>query len=820
MAGKVESRGVSGHSGMRDAPGSRERRRASASLGWSAASLIAAAVALSGCVFGGESERDLAEYFPSATEQSAQQAAQSTEEEARESDSASSPSSDVYTPTAGELEDLEVAPPTALFAVQSFFHLVATGDLRSAYLRTSTETRERISAEAFEQRYHDIWAEATIGGFTWEVIPQEDPNASLHEVVLRYQTTFFGEIEEIIQVRTLRQPHWQVDWTPDLMFNGLNSPGYLIRARVETPSRGRILDRNGVVLAGETEVTIVGVHWDSITDEAAVLSFFVERLGMEEEDVRALIYQDAPSYQFIPVAVLPVDTQPEQISEFEQLASGGILLAGQTRRYYPFGDTAAHVIGYLQEINPTELAELYIEGYRAGDMIGRDGIEQSFEPVLSGRRGGSLVIVDPVGRAIREITNRPAIPGADIRLTLDIRVQQLAETALGEQAGAVVAMDPRSGQVLAMASWPRIDYNTIVDGVTQEEYETYFFDERQPFINRAIEQLYAPASTFKAITLAAALEGGGFDITDRISCPAEWMKVGDQPLHNWKDADQGRITLSQALAESCNTVFFELGLHLDRIDDQLLPAVTSGFGFGQPTGIIGLNEEQGVSPSPAWKAAQFDEGWYTGDTLNMSIGQGFLAVTVLQLANAYAALATNGVVGTPLITLSIEAGGAPPQVIERRSISVLPVSADTLEQLQAALRTTVSQPYGTGFYVFRDSVLRIAGKSGTTEDLVVNPEALAALEDERAEQQQQEEEIETELNSEQSEEDEQVQQEESEADSVSPYSTHAWFSAWANFEEPRLVVTVVLDDGKSGSDDAGPIVRRILEGAILNDWVP
>ena len=780
------------------------------------AMLIAAALLLSGCIFGGESDRDLSQYFPPPPEEGAQETQQSTAATgAAAGDSPSDPAA--YTPPAEDLENLEVAPPSARFAVQSFFHLIATGDLASAYERTSTETRERITADAFEQRYRDVWAEATIGGFSWEVVPQDDENASSHEVIIRYQTTFFGEIEEFIQARALRQPHWVVDWTPDLMFSGLGSPGYLISTQIETPARGQILDRNGVVLAGETDIAIVGVHWDTITDEEAVLNFFIDRLEMAEEDVRALIYQDLPSYQFIPVAVLPIDTPREVINEFERLASDGILLTHQTRRFYPYGDVAAHVIGYLQEINPTELAELYVEGYRAGDMVGRDGIEKSFERVLAGRRGGSLLVIDPIGRPVREIANRPAIAGADIRLTIDVRVQQLAEDALGEAPGAVVAIDPRSGHVLAMVSYPRIDPNTIVDGVTQEEYDTYFFDKRQPFINRAIEQVYAPASTFKVVTLAAALESGGYEITDRVSCPAQWMKVGDKPLHNWKEVDQGRITLSQALAESCNTVFYEVGLTLDGIDDGLLPSVASGFGFGERTGIVGLNEEPGVNPDPNWKAEQVNEAWFTGDTINMSIGQGFVAVTALQMANAYAAVATNGVVSTPVVAQSIEPRGAPPQVIERRSISVLPVSADTLEQLQAALRTTISQPYGTGFYVFQGSVLRVAGKSGTSEDQLVESDVEG--EGGEAEELEQDEEIDVELNSERSEEDQSQESAEEEDDAEQTFN-HVWFTGWANFEEPRLVVTVVLDNAKSGSDDAGPIVQRILEGTILNNWVP
>ena len=772
----------------------------------------------SACVFGGESDQDLAEYFPPPPQQAqADRQAASGEQ----SGATASGEGSAATPPAADLEDLEVAPRTSRFAVQSFFHLVATGDLRGAYERTASETKELISADAFEQRYRDIWAEATIRGFSWEVIPQADENASSHEVILRYQTTYFGELEEIVHAPVLRQPHWVIYWTPDLIFSGLGAPGYLINVQVEKPQRGLILDRNGSVLAGETEIVIVGVHWERVTDDAWVLDFFVERLGMDEADVRTLIYQDLPAYQFIPVAVLPLDTSPDVIDEFEQLAAQGILLSRQTRRFYPYGDTAAHVIGYLREINAEELDAWYIDGYRAGDWVGNSGIERWFEPVLAGRRGGSLLIIDPIGRPVREIINRPAVDGANVRLALDVRVQQLAEDALTEQPGAIVAIDPRSGHVLAMASYPRIDPNTIVDGVTEEEYEAYFFDERQPFINRAVEQVYAPGSTFKVVTLAAALEGGGYAITDRVSCPALWMEVGDQPLRNWKDANQGRIALSQALAESCNTVFYDIGLQLDRTDDALLPSTAHGFGFGQATGIIGLDEQLGVNPDPDWKIAQLNDSWYTGDTLNMSIGQGFVAVTVLQMANAYAALATNGVVNTPIIVLSIEADGAQPQLIERRSISVLPVSKETLGQLQAALRTTVSQPYGTGFYVFRGSVLRIAGKSGTAEDQVIDAEALAEVNEAEEQEAQQDEPIAVELNSQQ-EQQESAAQAEEEAQPPVPgaYSTHAWFSAWANFEEPQLVVTVVLDDGQSGSDDAGPIVRRILEGAILNGWVP
>ena len=766
--------------------------------------LVLGAVVVSGCIFGGESERDLSEYFPQAEEQVEQQAAAqaAVAQQAQSGGGAA-------LPPAEQLEDLTRAPASALEAVQRFFHLLATDQLAEAWSTISTEGKERYDAERFAQRYRDIWAEATIRGFSWEVVNIDEVNAPAFEVVLRYQTTFFGEIEEHVFAPVLRQPHWVVNWSPDLIFDGLGPEGYLVRTLIQQPQRGRILDRNGEVLAGEAEVAIVGVHWDAVSDEDFIINFFVERLGMEESVVRALIYQDVLGYQFLPVAELPIDTPASLIEEYEQLSGQGILVRRETRRWYPYGDLAAHVVGYLQEINAEELELRFAGGYRAGDMVGRDGIEYSFEPALAGRRGGSLVVLDPVGQPIREIISREAVPGADVRLTLDIRVQQLAEAALGEEPGAAVALDPRNGHILAMASYPRIDPNAIADGFTQAEVDLYFSDERQPFINRAVEQVYAPGSTFKSITFAAALQEGGYEASDRLGCPVEWMGVGDEPLRNWKDTDQGRISLARALAESCNTVFYEIGLQLDRLNERLLPAIAAGFGFGAPTGVVGLAEEAGVNPSPVWKRDQLNEAWYTGDTLNMSIGQGFVAVTVLQMANAYAAMATNGVLFTPVIVQSIEPLNAPPEVLERRAINVLPISAETLSQLQAALRGVVSQPYGTGWGPFNGSALRVAGKSGTAEDQVIDAETIATVDEEEEQAAQQT-----------ADEAQQQEQQEGPPEPVGPFFTHAWFAAWANYDDPKLVVAVVLDDGKSGADDAGPIARRVLEGAILTGAVP
>ena len=713
------------------------------------------------------------------------------------------------------LEDLSVPPETPLAAVQRFFHLIEHERYEDAWSGITQESRDVVPRDAFAQRYRDIAAEATIRGVSWAVDWQGDAEARSFDVILRYQTTFYGEIEERVGALVFAQPDYVVHWTPDLIFNGLNGRGYLIRNNIITPDRGRILDRNGEPVAEDRGVAIVGLYREAIDEgeEEEVIAFFTERLGLAEAEVRGRLNSSLPASQFVPVASLPIDTPQALLDEYETLTHLGILLRFEPRRYYPYGDSAAHVIGYLQEINAEELAARYGDGYRSGDLVGRDGIERSWDESLAGRRGGQMVIIDANAWPVRVIAERKAAAGSDIRLTLDIRVQQLAEQALGDQPGAVVALDPRDGHIIAMASYPRIDLNDIVDGFTQEEADRYFSDERQPFVNRALQQIYAPGSTFKTITLAAALQEGGFAIDDRISCPALWSAVGQEPLRNWKTVDRGPMPLSQALAESCNTVFYEIGLSLDRRDPALLSRVSGGFGFGLPTGVVGLHEEAGVNPSPDWKRANRGDRWYTGDTLNASIGQGFVAVTALQMANAYAAIATTGVLYTPLAVIAVEPPGLDPLPLERRRISVLPVSSETLGDLQRSLRDVVGQPYGTGYLPFRDSALEVAGKSGTAEDRVIDVQSIASVE--TAGDEEEAEETDGESDTLQFEDEEEEPAEPAEvAPPARQFSTHAWFAAWADYRDPRLVVAVVLDDGASGADNAGPIVRQVLEGAL------
>ena len=724
--------------------------------------VTAAAVVGASCVFGGEGDRDLSEFFPTPAEE----------------DPATAPDDQAPTepprtprPPSEELLDLSVAPQTPLEAVQKFYAQIEAGQFEDAYRFVSLEVRELIDAEAFAKRYRDIWQEATITGLTWETLQPATEFVAGIDVILRYETSFFGVVEDRVFAPTRRQPNWVVDWSPGLIFDSLDGSGYLVHRFVDTPQRGEILDRNGVVLATEGEIAIVGVEPDLIEDEDAVIEAFTSRLDIDEQLIRDLVFQDVPGFFFLPVVRLPFDTQAGLIAEFERLASLGILITRETRRVYPQRTLAAHVVGFMQELTEEELEALAPLGYRSGELIGRDGVEALFQAELAGEREGRLTIIEPSGTVVRELAIREMVPAMDVWLNIDVRVQQLAEAALGEEAGAVVALDPVDGSVVALVSFPRFDPNAFVRQLTDEEFEQYFENPLQPFVNRSTEAVYPPGSTFKIVTLAAALEAGGFEPSDQIDCPAEWDGLGEDAIKtNWKDEDRGLITLTQAIAESCNTVFYELAVRLHLQDEGLLPSFAEGFGFGRETGILGASEVVGVASSPDWKRRNRNDFWFTGDTVNMSIGQGFLAATPLQIANAYAAIATDGILITPMVVGSVRTPeGELVENFTARPIGALPVSLETLGELRAATRAVITERLGTGWPLFNASPLAVAGKSGSTDD--------------------------------------------------SAEQVHALFVAYANVNDPQLLVTVVLDEAESGADDAGPIARQVLERTILAGWL-
>jgi penicillin-binding protein 2 len=671
-------------------------------------------------------------------------------------------------------------PKTPLETARRFFDLWQQEEYAQMYDLVSAEARAAITKEDFIKRYGAIADEATISGVSYEVAPNVVEDEEEIRLNVTIETDFFGEIvqeqrvplvKEDVEVEggsdeePVRRSQWLVDWKPGLIFAELDERS-LVHFFTDVPRRGSILDRNAKPMAVDAQLPVIGFVPDLITDKETLIARLAAALKMSEADVRAKVETDLPSYYFIPISTLPYGTTPEQLDAYYALSDLGVVVREETRRIYPNGDSAAHVIGYMAEVTAEQLEGLETKGYRAGDKIGAFGIESQFDDVLAGQRGGTLATVTPEGTIARTIVEKPAVPGRDITLTIDLAAQKSAETTLGERVGSVVVMDPRDNSVLALASYPRFNPQALTDGLGSEEYNRLANDKRQPFLDRPLLATYPPGSTFKPVTMAAGMEKAGVSATETFHCVPVWKGLGDEfPKNNWQKIDRGWLTPAQGLMASCNPVFYEIALRLDHVDPALLPEVARGFGYGDLTGINALDEAPGVVPDAAWKKENQGEDWFSGDTVNMGIGQGFLLVTPLQIANAYSAIAGPGVLRKPLLVRTISDPSGAAQEFSAEEKNPLPVSAATLNEIRAGLTLVTQNAGGTSYQVFASSPLDVAGKSGTAEDLAFGAD-------------------------------------------------HVFFVAYANRAAPSAVVLVALEEGKLGSVEAGPKARKVLEAVI------
>ncbi|KPK47460.1 MAG: hypothetical protein AMJ77_03050 [Dehalococcoidia bacterium SM23_28_2] len=659
-------------------------------------------------------------------------------------------------------------PPSASDVAEEFLGLWQEGHYSQMYDLLASSAQAEISRQDFVDRYQAIAEEATISGISYEFEPSPDPEASELPFSATISTDFFGDVVqsntmELVKDGEGEDEHWGILWSPSLIFRELSGAS-LVHFFVDVPQRGAIYDRHGRPLALDGQVHVVGAVPGLTKDKEALISTLAEKLEMAEEKVREKIEANVPSYYFIPLKTLPYGTPDETIEPFRQIE--GVVVRTDLQRAYPEGDLAGHTLGYLMEVSAEQLEELAGEGYGPGDMVGADGLEAYYQEELAGQRGGTLAIVTPEGTISHVLGKRETKPGKDIHLTIDIDVQREAEAALGDREGSIIVMNPIDNSILAIASHPTINPNDFIDGLSGEAFQQLASDPREPFFHRAVLATTAPGSTFKVVTMAAGLEKGGYTATSTLPCSPMWYGLGpDYPKRNWQSVDRGLLTLGQGLMASCNTVFYEVALTLDGIDPEILPSFAADFGFGKPSGVNGLEEAQGVAAGPDWKQEQVGEPWYSGDSVNMGIGQGFLLVTPLQLANMYSAIARSGILRAPLLVQRItSAEGVVAQEFSAAEINPLPVSQATLESIRAGLALVIAHPGGTAYTTFLGSSVAAAGKSGTAEDII--------------------------------------------------FQDHVFFVAYAPRDDPSIVVLVALDEGQSGSLEAGPMVRRVLEAYL------
>ncbi|MDA0268015.1 MAG: penicillin-binding protein 2, partial [Cyanobacteria bacterium] len=412
-----------------------------------------------------------------------------------------------------------------------------------------------------------------------------------------------------------------------------------IRLVPKRPARGAILDRNGEVLAGSRLSHSVSV-WPIALPKSEwpkVIGRLAKILNVPPDSIQQRL--DQAGYESIESITVARGISPRQATALAEYSAElpGVRLEGEAVRNYPNGDLAAHVLGYTGEITDAELEEKIEDGYRLGDIVGQMGAEAAFESQLRGQWGGQQVEVDSAGRVLRILGDKPAVSGTDIRLTIDIKLQKAAEAALGDLQGAVVAIDPRDGAVLAMVSRPAFDPNIFTGNISDAQW-TQLQGEEYPFVNRAL-QGFAPASTFKIVTTVAGIETGKF-AHDVILPTFPNINAGGILFWDWNNAGFGPLGFRGAMAMSSDTFFYQVGM---RVGGEDLIQWTRRFGFGSKTGIeIGAQESPGLVPDDAWKQENIGYGWFQGDSINMSIGQGFLQTTPLQVAVMFAVPANGG----------------------------------------------------------------------------------------------------------------------------------------------------------------------------------
>lgn len=526
--------------------------------------------------------------------------------------------------------------------------------------------------------------------------------------------------------------------------------------------RGRILDREGRVIADSRpsyRLVMGRDGWQLPPEE----TFDLLARGLEEtpEQLRARFIDqrgDTDTAYYLPI-VLSEDLSPEEVDyvEARRYELPDVSVEFRPRRRYENGALAAHALGYVGLITRDQLASEEFPGRRPDDIVGQTGLERRYDDKLQGQEGSRIVIVDKDDREIDRLGEKPAVPGEDLVTTLDLDLQRAAEQALGDSVGVAVAIRPRTGEVLALASLPSVDPTLFADGISPADFNALVADPRKPFRNRAIQDRYSPGSVFKVFMTAAGLGEHVIGTQESIFCP------GYAILHNsrfacWKEGGHGHISLHEALMHSCNVYFYEVG---DRLGIDRIAEYATRMGLGRKTGIDLPGENSGLIPTPEWKEQTIGERWYPGETISVSIGQGAVSLTPLQLTWSMGGLAIGGHLVTP--HLVDPANGGEPLTPESYEIT-----AEALEIIRSALWDVVNGD-GTGTSA-RVAGFDVAGKTGTAQ--VVSSQAYGTRQE---------------------------------------FEDHAWFVGFAPASAPEIAVGVFVENGGHGGSAAGPVAQAVFQ---------
>ena len=550
------------------------------------------------------------------------------------------------------------------------------------------------------------------------------------------------------------------------------------------PNRGLIVDRNGVVLADNYSAYTLEITPSRVADLEATINELAQVVDVQARDRRRFkkLLEESKSFESLPLRSRLSD---EEVARFtaQRFRFAGVDIKARLFRNYPLGETASHLIGYIGRINPAEKDVLDdsddAANYRGTEYIGKLGVEQSYEADLHGATGFEEMETTAGGRAVRRLKSNPATPGNRLTLSIDIRLQALVEELFGERRGALVAIDPRNGEILAFVSKPNFDPNLFVDGIDAENWKALNESPDKPLLNRALRGTYPPGSTYKPFMALAALSLGKRTPQQTISDPGYYW-FGNHKFRDDKEGGHGLVDMYKSIVQSCDTYYYTLAndLGVDAIHDFMKP-----LGFGQFTGIDLQGELKGTLPSTAWKRAVYrkaeQQKWYAGETISLGIGQGYNTFTMLQLAQATATVAAGGQRYKPRVVREVENFELRTQRrVSGEALAPLALAPEHVAVIHRALYGVTQE--GTSARAFVGATYQTGGKTGTSQLIAIakNEKYDAKLVDER-------------------------------------YRDHALYTAFAPLDAPRIALAVVVENAGFGAASAAPIARRVFDYLLL-----
>ncbi len=561
------------------------------------------------------------------------------------------------------------------------------------------------------------------------------------------------------------------------------------------PIRGLIYDRNGVQVADNHAQYVLEVVRDSVPDQNsdgrrrwADVTLMLERLGkivpLSEKEIRIFTQQVQRRSRYEPT-LLKENMTDEEVARFavNKLRFPGVNLERRMQRYYPHKTIASHVIGYVGRVDERDLKRVNQKNYAGTSHIGKIGVEAAHEDLLHGTTGYKMIEVDAHGKHQDMLSEEKPVGGQDLILGLDMRLQVKAENLLEGERGAIVALDPRNGELLAMASVPAFDPNLFVDGISHKNYKALRDNPGRPLYNRALQGTYPPGSTVKPMISLAGLYEKATYSTRRVYDPGFFQIPGHRHRYRcWKKVGHGSMDMDHAIAKSCDTYFYDLAY---RMGVDKFSSYMNLFGFGERTGIDLTSESSGLMPTPEWKSRRHKQIWYPGDTVNIGIGQGYWLATPLQLAHATAAIAMRGKRIRPRVLRGVRtAKDEPERFLEPELVAHIPSqNSKDWERVVDAMVNVMHSSYGTARGSGKGAEFTIAGKTGTAQVFGIAQNATYDA---------------TRL--------------------AKRLHDHSLYVAFAPAENPRIAIAIVVENGGSGSKVAAPTGRKMLDAYLLDQY--